>query len=141
MNKYITLGVNQMFKQSIFKKPIAFLLILTILFTFAACNQGNPDVDDSSEERNGSTEIKIVDHLGREVVLEEPAENIVSGYYITTSMLIALGLEDSVTGIEAKAESRPIYKLAAPHFLDLPSVGTMKEFDLEGAASLNPDLV
>ena len=75
------------------------------------------------------------------MLLEKPAESIVSGYYITTSMLIALVFEDHVTGIEAKADSRPIYHLAAPHFLELPNVGTLKEFDLEGAAALNPDLI
>ena len=44
-------------------------------------------------------------------------------------------------GIEAKADSRPIYALAAPELLQLPSVGTAKEFDLEGCAALDPDLV
>ena len=79
--------------------------------------------------------------MGRNVILEKPAEKLVSGYYITTSMLIALGLEDNLVGVEAKAETRPIYKMAAPHFLDLPVMGTMKEFNLEGAAALEPDLV
>lgn len=86
-------------------------------------------------------EIKITDAAGREVVLEKPAEKIVSGYYITTSMMIALGIEDKLVGIEAKAASRPIYKLTAPELLDLPNVGTAKEFNLEGCISLEPDLV
>ena len=51
------------------------------------------------------------------------------------------GLKDKVTGIEAKADKRPIYKLAAPEFLELPNVGTAKEFDLETCASLSPELV
>lgn len=71
----------------------------------------------------------------------EPAQRIVSGYYITTSACIALGLQDRMVGIEAKAASRPVYKLAAPEFLELPSVGTAKEFDLEGCVALEPDLV
>lgn len=71
----------------------------------------------------------------------QPAQRIVSGYYITTSACIALGLEDRMVGIEAKADKRPIYKLAAPELLGLPSVGTAKEFDLEGCAALKPDLV
>ena len=71
----------------------------------------------------------------------EPEQRIVSGYYITTSACIALGLKDRMAGIEAKAASRPVYKLAAPEFLGLPSVGTAKEFDLEGCAALEPDLV
>ncbi|MCB6610724.1 ABC transporter substrate-binding protein [[Clostridium] symbiosum] len=71
----------------------------------------------------------------------QSVERIVSGYYITTSMLIALGLKERIVGIEAKADKRPIYKLAAPELLQLPNVGTAKEFDLEGCVALEPDLV
>ena len=46
-----------------------------------------------------------------------------------------------MVGIEAKADKRAIYKLAAPDLIELPSVGTAKEFDLEGCAALSPDLV
>lgn len=98
-------------------------------------------VDENIEEPEDDTGIVIKDHLGREVIIEEDAERIVSGYFITTSTIIALGLEDKVVGIEAKAKSRNIYALAAPEFLDLPNVGTAKEFDLEGCIALQPDLV
>lgn len=46
-----------------------------------------------------------------------------------------------MVGIEAKADTRPIYSLSAPELLELPSVGSAKEFDLEGCAALEPDLV
>lgn len=85
--------------------------------------------------------VTITDHLNRTVTMEKAPERIVSGYYISTSALIALGLEDKVVGLEAKAASRPIYSLAAPKLLDLPNVGTAKEFDLEGCIALNPELV
>lgn len=85
--------------------------------------------------------IVITDHLGREVVLEKPAEMIVSGYNISTSMMIAMGLEDKIVGIEVGAEDRPMYKLAAEEFLALPNVGSAKNFNLEQAISLKPDLV
>jgi iron complex transport system substrate-binding protein len=85
--------------------------------------------------------VTITDHLNRTVTIEKVPERIVSGYYISTSALIALGLEDKVVGLEAKAASRPLYSLAAPKLLDLPNVGTAKEFDLEGCIALNPDLV
>ncbi len=101
-------------------------------------------LDEEEEEENDDDEdqaIVVVDHLGREVVFDKPAEKIVSGYYIPTSMLLALGLKDNIVGIEGKADKRPIYKLAAPEILELPSVGTMKEFDLEGAVALEPDLI
>lgn len=85
--------------------------------------------------------LTLTDQLGREVVLESEPETLASGYYISTSLLIALGLEDQLTGIEAKADTRPIYSLAAPELLELPNIGTAKEFNLEQCAALDPDLV
>ena len=85
--------------------------------------------------------LTVTDQLGREVTIEKEPESLVSGYYISTSLMIALGLDEKLVGVEAKADTRNIYKLSAPEILDLPSVGTAKEFDLEGCASLNPDLV
>ncbi|MEF9970306.1 MAG: ABC transporter substrate-binding protein [Ruthenibacterium sp.] len=85
--------------------------------------------------------VTVKDALDRTVKIEKQPQKIVSGYYITSSLLIALGLEKQVVGIEAKAKTRPIYALAAPEFLELPNVGSAKEFDLEGCAALKPDLV
>jgi iron complex transport system substrate-binding protein len=85
--------------------------------------------------------VTVTDQLGREVTIEEEPQTLVSGYYISTSLLLALGCEDELVGIEAKAKSRAIYSLSAPEIIDLPSVGSAKEFDLEGCASLTPDLV
>lgn len=85
--------------------------------------------------------ISIVDHAGREVIIEEEPQRLVSGYYISTSLLIALDQEEKLVGIEAKANKRAIYSLSAPELIDLPNVGTAKEFDLEGCVSLDPDLV
>ena len=83
----------------------------------------------------------LTDQLGRTVTLEQTPQRIVSGYYIATSMLMALDKTDCLVGIEAKAAQRPIYALAAPQLLALPNVGTAKSFDLEGCAALAPELV
>ncbi|PWM61609.1 MAG: Fe3+-hydroxamate ABC transporter [Subdoligranulum variabile] len=85
--------------------------------------------------------VTLTDQAGREVTIESEPETLVSGYYISTSLMIALDLDEKLVGIEAKADTRPIYGLSAPALLDLPSVGTAKEFDLEGCAALEPDLV
>lgn len=85
--------------------------------------------------------VTVTDQAGREVTIEKEPSSIVSGYYISSSLLIALGLKDKVVGIEAKADKRPIYKLAAPELTELPNVGTAKEFNLEACAALSPDLV
>src|SRR5699024_3386088 len=95
----------------------------------------------SSEAAEAAYPLTLTDQAGREVTLEAEPGTPVSGYYISTSLLIALGLEDQLVGIEAKADSRPIYARSAPQLLDLPSVGTAKELDLEGCLALEPDLV
>lgn len=135
-----------MFKKIRWKNIVSISLVILIVIATVGCT-AKPTVENHPEELAQSKEnpkdsyITIVDHLGREVILERVAEKVVSGYYITTSALIPLGLKENVIGIEAKAKSRPIYKLAAPKFLDLPNVGTAKDFDLEGTIALAPDLV
>lgn len=98
-------------------------------------------VIDVPEEKGVTYPVTVTDQAGREIVIEKEPETLVSGYYISSSLLIALDLDDKMVGIEAKAGKRPIYKLAAKNLIDLPSVGSAKEFDLEGCAALNADLV
>ena len=52
--------------------------------------------------------VTVTDQAGREVTIEGEPQRIVSGYYISSSACIALGLTDRLLGIEAKAKSRPI---------------------------------
>lgn len=109
------------------KRFFAMLLALSLVLSLTVCVQAQPVV--------------LTDMAGREVSIEAVPERIVSGYYISTSTLIALGLSDKLVGIEAKADKRPIYKLSAPELIALPNVGTAKEFNLEGCLALEPDLV
>lgn len=99
----------------------------------------NLNLEKEQEEENYS--VTVTDHAGRTVTIEEEPETIVSGYYISTSMLLALGEGEHLVGIENSADKRPIYGLSAPHLLELPGMGTVKEFDLEMCAVLDPDLV
>ena len=139
------------------KRIITLLLVLAMTLSFVACGQSSkieetiPATEVPTEAAEAPIEateapashypVTVTDHAGREVVIEEAPEKLVSGYYISTSALIALGLDEKLVGIEAKADKRAIYKLAAPELIDLPNVGTAKEFDLEGCAALEPDLV
>jgi len=85
--------------------------------------------------------VTVTDQAGREVTIESRPERIVSGYYISTSACIALGLEDSMPAVEAKADKRNIYRLAAPQLMSVPNVGTAKAFDLEACLAAGPQLV
>ena len=71
----------------------------------------------------------------------EPAQKLVSCYYISTASLLALGCKDRLAGIEKKADTRPLYRLCAPELLDLPAVGSGKEVNMEQVLALDPDLV
>ena len=114
------------------------ILLLTLVLLLSACAQSGTVPTQPSEEAYPMT---LTDMAGRTVTLNAKPEKLVSGYYISTSALIALGLEDNLVGVEAKADKRAIYRLSAPQLVDLPSVGTAKEFDLEGCIALQPDLV
>lgn len=122
-----------------FVKAVAVLLSLLMVFSLAGCGATSQNTSSAvSEEEKG---IQLVDQAGREVQLEAPAQTLVSCYYITSYATIALGVSDRVVGLEKKAETRPIYKLAAPELLEKPQVGTLKEFNVEATAALEPDLV
>lgn len=136
------------------KQTLAFLLAVVMMFSvFAGC-ASTDNTDGTAEEQttaaqeettaestDAAGEITITDQIGRQVTLEAPAERIVSAYYLSSSLLIALGAEDKVVGIEMKADTRGLYKLAAPQFLDLPAVGSGKGINVEETAALEPDLV
>lgn len=140
------------------KKRLSLLLVALLSLSMVACSSKDATTEESTStqavesteetteetaaaEEEAAFPVTVTDQVGREVTIEEEPQKLVSGYYISTSLLIALGQEDKLVGIEAKADSRPIYGLAAPELLELPSVGTAKEFDLEGCAALEPDLI
>ncbi len=114
------------------KRAVSFLLIVIMaLCLFSGCN-----------ENEKSEAVTLVDQLTREVTLEKIPERIVSGYYISSSALIALGLEEKLVGIETGSNKRPIYAKAAEELLSSAyDVGSAKSFDVEACLSAEPDLV
>lgn len=114
-----------------FKKLSSFVLCLTMILSLAAC---------SNNETQGGF-IEVEDQAGRKVTLEEPAQKIVSCYYISTYACLSLDLGDELVAIEMKADKRPIYQMAQPELLNLPQVGSLKEINIEAIAAVEPDLV
>ena len=133
----------------------AFALALTMALSLAGCGQAASGSSQaassapvssaaaSSEAASSQAQgpIQLTDQAGRQVELEEPAQSLVSCYYIPTDATLALGVSDRVVGLEKKAETRPVYQMADPALLEKPQLGTLKEFDVEAAAALEPDLV
>lgn len=135
-------------KRSLTKRLAALALAALLAVSATACSQNsatsgsqNGSQSTSGSQTETSGPIVLTDQAGREVTLEGPAQTLVSCYYITTYATIALGVDNRVVGLENKPESRPIYQMAAPELLEQASVGTLKEFNVEAAAALDPDLV
>lgn len=130
-------------------------LVLTAVFAFTSlsgCGQAEEpktSAEVSISEENAKeaslggehSGITITDQAGRTVKLDAPAEKLVSSYYISTALLVALGCEDGLAGIEMKADTRGLYRLAAPRLLELPAVGSGKGINVEETAALEPDVV
>ena len=138
------------------KKFLSLLLAMLMVLSMAACGTTNAPAETAApteaateavtEAATEATEasvypMTVTDMAGREVTIEAEPQRIVSGYYISSSACIALGLSDRMVAVEDKADKRPIYKLAAPAMAELPMVGTAKEFNLEACLAAEPDLV
>lgn len=95
----------------------------------------------SGQAADAAYPVTIIDHADREVVIEEEPQRLVSCYYITTSLLMALELDEQLVGIEDNPDFRPVYARSNPALLELPWVGTAKVLDLEACMALEPDLV
>lgn len=126
------------------KKFLAALLAAVTLFSLVACGAKDNSATEPEKEEVSvevSYPLTLTDMAGREVTLNAEPQKIVSGYYISSSACIALGLADRMVGVEDKSDKRPIYKTAAPQLVDLPNVGSAKAFDMETCLATEPDLV
>ena len=121
------------------KKLISLFLTLCMTLSLAACGQGGNPETNTPETTNYP--ITVTDQAGRTVTIEQEPQRIISAYYITSSLLIALDLDEKMVGIENKPNTRAIYGLSAPELLSLPQIGSGKELNIEAIVALEPDLL
>lgn len=76
----------------------------------------------------------LVDDFGREIVMEEPAQRVISLVPASTEIMFALGVGDRVVGASEYCN----YPEAA---LDIPRVGAFDAPNIELILSMEPDLV
>lgn len=138
------------------KRLLSLLLVMTMAaMLFTGCgSKGSTSTDKNDqtvEENTKDTEpevaeteypLTVTDQVGNEVTIEQEPEKLVSGYYISSSTCLALGLKDRLAAVEEGIESRPIYQYAASDIMDsVGNVGSAKAFDLEACLAAEPDLV
>ena len=95
------------------KKVYKYLLILlSILLILFSVSYGCDKAGKTLHKINDSQDFPVVitDSLGRNVEIDDKPERITSGYYISTYMLLNLGLKNRIVGIESKADTRNFYK-------------------------------
>lgn len=119
---------------STWNRLVAALLASGIMVSLVSCGT-------NETEENETATITLTDQAGREVVLDGPAESVVSCYYVTSYAMLSLGLSDRIVGIENKADKRAIYGMTDPDIASLTQVGSLKECNVEAIAALNPDVV
>jgi iron complex transport system substrate-binding protein len=115
------------------KKIICLVVSLTICAgvatALAACG-----------DNGGDGSITVTDQAGRTVTIASDPQNIVSDYYISTSMLIALGEQDNLSGIESKATTRAIYEKVGINAKDYKTDGTGGIGGFGNKSALNTEL-
>lgn len=87
-----------------------FVVFSLIAFLFVGCGLAgakNNEITNESEEKeveNISTEIKFIDDLGKEIVLEKPAEKAISLYSVHTENIYSLGAEEQLIGVSTSVK-------------------------------------
>ena len=77
--------------------------------------------------------IVVVDGLGREIKLDQPAERVYISYGIAGTMVYALGAQDKLVGIDPETKKTAVY-------VAWPS-GGRSEFNVEEVIALDADLI
>lgn len=117
------------------KKGLALISVLILaVFTWAACSPAanNPAAAPGTAVKQS---IELVDGLGRIVVLDAPAQRVVSLAPSNTEILFAIGAGDQVVGRDDFSD----YPNQAQ---DLPTIGgSFGDYNLEAIVDLDPDLV
>lgn len=130
-----------------FFSPLALLILLTL--ALAACSPAVPASTPAAipartlaptlavvmeEPAASPTPIALTDSLGRNVVLEGPAQAIISLAPSSTELLFEVGAGDQVI-------AREDFSNYPEAVLALPSIGNTQEHNLEEIVRLQPDLV
>ncbi|MBN2794825.1 MAG: ABC transporter substrate-binding protein [Clostridia bacterium] len=140
------------------KKIIQMLLVLVLVFSLVACNNNttneannvvnknvtvnnnesvmNENEDAKATDENGkeSMVVTITDGMGREIVLDNVPQTVVSLAPSMTEMIFALGLGDHLVG-------RTDYCNYPEEVASIESIGSLRTPNIEGIIALNPDLI
>ena len=116
------------------RKFTSFIFILLSIGTFALFSEGAREAQPEQKPVQKDTSITIIDSYDRTVTLEKPAERVVSVAPSITETIFALGKGDVLKG-------RTDYCDYPAEVSSIPSIGSLKDPDIEAIAAINPDIV
>lgn len=115
-------------------KRFTWILVFFLMAAVVAGCGGSAGNVEEKGKQEGHFQVTVVDHLGRQVRLDEKPERIISLAPSNTEMLFALGLGDQVVGVTE-------YCNYPPEALEKPKAGSFAEPNIEQVVALQPDLV
>ena len=110
------------------------LIIPIVLIVIAAMPLTARGSSESVGNAESADAIVVTDHFGREVLLEKPAQTIISLSPGITETIFALGYGDRLIG-------RTSFCDYPPEALQVTPVGSLTEPDIEAIVALSPDIV
>ncbi len=123
------------------KSTLLIIIIVVLVIAVAVVyniRQTMVNNESTIREINNSSNIVVKDALGRDVVLDHPANKIIVTDDEIAELVQLLGVADKVVGIEPSIKSRGYFPLMA----DKPVVGSQfRGLNYELIAELKPDLV
>jgi iron complex transport system substrate-binding protein len=120
------------------KVRIVIFSIMLSLFLFGCAPNQTP---------SASNTISITDQVGNTITIPQPVERVISTYGPATSFIYAVGAEDRLVSASYLGARDPfgasIMEKIDPRFPDIlgEEFFTQDDFNLEQAATLNPDLI
>lgn len=117
-----------------YTKTAAGLLAVLLLLTFSACGGQNANSPSSVAPPAEDTSVTVTDMMGREITLEGPARRVVALSASDCEILCAIGAGETLVG-------RGEYCDYPPEVLDLPSVQSGAETNLEQILALEPEVL
>lgn len=124
------------------------MLLVSIVFTLAACRFGKSN---ESSEPDGSGEpsapvtaepekIKIIDAIGREVILDEPAKKVVGTHNPSFNSAVVLGGGDKYIAGFDKKMCKGLYSLVMDNCEGITEIGKKKSINYETVLAVSADL-
>lgn len=132
-------------------KSILFLLLIFSLLVMGGCGDKSSGTIEQpaeipenpvSEQEEKLTERMLTDQMGREIVLPQEVNRVISTHRPLTFFVYAVGGQEKLVAVDNNSATSPFLQEIYPQVAELPTVGTKKEgLNIEAIVAAQPDVV